>query len=330
MNCVVCITYRPCSVSPSGCQAASNEELLIQHKRLGLGLERKRSHGRSHQAKERVDSRRRKRSLYAQPGSFAPANPYVPEARGYDLLGRMGGHPPPGPFFELLGTSWSPSHGPYHERQLLPPLHRAQESVHLRLEWKNLVSPREQVIHVLRRIALTLHPRATKWLNPDTGRLVPYQDPVMAFTYPLGDCMYLCKDRIKRLSGPKSIHLKKSGYGIIHLAWASSSGHPPPPPPMTTRRTALHPSPPPSASPSSSTHDNSRSKRTLLSIGVHRFVCWAFHGMPPVPEGRAFQSEEDWVMFMREVQCMHTCNHPTCTNPRHIKFGSRAENRWPV
>ena len=277
-----------------------------------------------------------KRSPYAQPGSFAPADPYpAGEAGGHDLLGRMGGQGPPGPFFELLDSSWPPSDGPYHERQLLPPLDRAQESVLRRLEWRSLATPREQVIHVLRRIAQALHPRATQWFNPETGCLVPYQDPVMAFKYPLGDCMYLCKDRIKMLQGPKTIQLKKSGYGTINLAWASPPPgiSPTPPTPMMTRREAKAAAATSSAKtsiipPSSSTP--SGFNWTLLTIGVHRFVCWAFHGMPQIPDDMTFQSEEEWLLFMRETQCMHTCNHPNCTHPRHIKFGSRAENRWPA
>ena len=135
--------------------------------------------------------------------------------------------------------------------------------------------------------------------------------------------MFLSADKIFRTT---LIHQpEKAGYAVINLALTEELS----PAEMgeASRRTR-----------SGDHHyytDDGGTTTTLKVIGVHRFVCWAFNGMPPLPSAEEMAAwgeeprdrEAGWFRFMQEVQCMHLCNNPDCIHPRHMVFGSMEDNR---
>ena len=230
------------------------------------------------------------------------------------------------PAFLVLGEAWASTSGPLHSRQLLPPLDAVVAGQPCKCYmWRDGCRPQEQVEHILRAVANCLHDRALQRWDPTSAALVPLgQDPILALQYPLGgdQCMVLSADKISKSS---VIHQpEKGGYAVINLALTEEIG----PAEMgeATRCTrAGH-------------HyciDDGGTRMALKVIGVHRFVCWAFNGMPPLPSAEEMAAwgeaprdrEAGWLRFMQEVQCMHLCNNPDCIHPRHMVFGSMEDNR---
>lgn len=55
-----------------------------------------------------------------------------------------------------------------------------------------------------------------------------------------------------------------------------------------------------------------------IQEAAHRLVLWAFAG-PPTDKTLLQLDCSKWV-------CRHTCNNPTCLQPWHLKWGTKAEN----
>ena len=270
----------------------------------GLGPKPKRSPAKSTAARNKA---RREDNAVAQPGSFSPPDPYRMLAASGTL--RMAG-PASVPAFQMLGEAWASTSGPLHLRQLLPPLDAvvSGQPASRCYMWLDGCRPQAQVEHILRAVANCLHDRALQRWDPASQSLVPF-DPLLALHYPLGgnQCMFLSADKIFRTT---LIHQpEKAGYAVINLALTEELS----PAEMgeASRRTR-----------SGDHHyytDDGGTTTTLKVIGVHRFVCWAFNGMPPLPSAEEMAAwgeeprdrEAGWFRFMQEVQCMHLCNnHP--------------------
>jgi hypothetical protein len=288
-------------------------------------------------------ARRSTNDIYAQPMSFSPPDPYKNISPTLDNSERL--LPSKIPYYQRLGPTWASTSAPFHLRQLLPPLDLIVDATSGSSEahvipklWQSAHNPQQQVESILREIASCLHPRALQQWDASSSTLVPFgADPLTALLYPISGCMLLSRDKMSKKKDISHVASGKGGYAVINLAIipaaasaiitdGTTRGR-------NTRRTAGQQQPiepPPSSSSSSSTISTQRRRKTLKVMGVHRFVCWAFKGMPdykdddgtPPPE----LTEGEWRKLMQGMHCMHLCNDPACINPRHLKFGTREEN----